>query len=729
MAHLKLTEAERSVTLSVPSFSKIQPGQTVSYGAIPFHVFGRKWGVNIYPHGLRSSSKDYKQRIDIYVHIWARDSSETEEQFLAWCRDNKLSFSVLVTEPEPAALYIKHDSPSLWCDMEDEAGWWMTSISASSRLLDLTNDTLIVEIKFQSAEALTKAISQTASIREPRKGISVSDAKKNHRKKDAESIRHVPFPTNSDPATEFLFNNKDFHDLIVSAESEVLYLHNRFVSRKLPGWSSSTKHARTVHEANPNIATVTINAPYEVVQAFFSFLHIGSFTMKMHANNLAFLYVMSDEYGLNELRRYASREIYRYLNPDLAVTLLCKLGSRSATLQEFLIAFIIQNFCDVMVNDNFKRMLSGPHIKHPRRLLAILRRIETQKVEGEEVAIAPGSDVSPKLDQRHALAFKSLLTSPEVADVHFIVEGRAIYAQKSVLSALSDFFLCMFSRSWAESTSSDGPTIVEIPDFTYSTFYSMLLYLYVNEIETPKSLTEIGMLYVIADKYNILDLVRKAEQLLVHQLSTDNVSDFLFEFAYRYEPLRRLATSYVVREYNTVRLSEGFKRIVLSPNSYPAYSSILGEILNRIVVKDFDRIEFTIEELADDIDVEKEEEDVEGYSTVDGDDGRGKYDEPTGTGFSIEMQSPSEEVNRRARDTEDSDMKSPDETSKSTETLLVSQSSIKVPVEICGTSDCDGKEDIWLDPVDGTDSESFLNNGILFQSVNGQEMAFPLSDT
>ncbi|KAJ3216780.1 hypothetical protein HDU67_008957 [Dinochytrium kinnereticum] len=429
MNHIKLTDTQRSVRIEIPAFSAVIPGQTISYGSVPFLIFGRKWGLNVYPHGLRPASKDYGQRIDIYVHIWAKDSTETEAQFLSWVRENNLHFNLIVTEPEPVALHTVQSSEGLWCDMEDEAGWWLFSLKASSRLLELTNDTLIVEMQFQPRKPTSPTITPKPLL--DSKGQPVHAPKTS-----APPIPVAPFPTLSDPTLEVFFDNKLLHDLTIYCGNKKIYLQRSFVSQKLSRFS-------TIH--SKSVGGILIDAPYDVAYAFFSFAYTGKFVLDRSADSYAHLYLLSEMYGENNLRRYCGRELYGLLRADIAVTLLCAFGGRSISLQEFLVAYIIHNISEVMATDNFKRMFSGPRVRKSRRLLAILRRMETNPVDGMKPTISPsvGGEVvvsASSFDGKHSAAFRSLLMNPDVADVHFLVEGRYIYAQKSVLSAVLPLF-------------------------------------------------------------------------------------------------------------------------------------------------------------------------------------------------------------------------------------------------------------------------------------------------
>ncbi|KAJ3216779.1 hypothetical protein HDU67_008956 [Dinochytrium kinnereticum] len=106
-------------------------------------------------------------------------------------------------------------------------------------------------------------------------------------------------------------------------------------------------------------------------------------------------------------------------------------------------------------------------------------------------------------------------------------------------------------------------------------------------------------------------------------MTPQNVSEFLFSFAYKYEPLRRLATTFIVKEFNAVRLSEGFALVVREPQRFSEYSGILGEILNRVSVKGFAKVPPVQHEIGED------EEDQDGEEEEDDEDDLTLSSDPT----------------------------------------------------------------------------------------------------
>ncbi|CAM9993033.1 unnamed protein product, partial [Heterosigma akashiwo] len=70
------------------------------------------------------------------------------------------------------------------------------------------------------------------------------------------------------------------------------------------------------------------------------------------------------------------------------------------------------------------------------------------------------------------------VNSEEFADVKFIVEGRAIYGHKVILSLLSERFRAMFSDGFIESSKKE----VTIHDYSYEVFSMMIAYLYTGEV-------------------------------------------------------------------------------------------------------------------------------------------------------------------------------------------------------------------------------------------------------
>ncbi|KAI9356513.1 hypothetical protein DFJ73DRAFT_822876 [Zopfochytrium polystomum] len=620
---LRLTEKSRSVQLEIPGFSTLSRSESVSYGASPFLVGGRKWGLNVYPHGLRQASPTFGQLADIYVHIWARDKAETEEEFLRFVRSHGIHFVVTLTEPEPAAMSMSFSSTEIWSDMEDAAGWYHITLDAPPPLLELTNDTLIIIIDFQPSPAVINSSPSTptaasfngAAMHSSLAQTPISNSFKPSPTKPFDRFKLFP-AAHWDPAMKGLFNNSKVSDFEVIADGQPIYVQRCFLEAKVgseiwqqaldgsaqwttpPAPPPNPRLRDAKHGSQPNSLMVN-DVPFEIVRSVLLFIYTGEFELEQTPTNLGYVHVLCERFGLNDLRRFAAREIYRHIKEADAIDLLQSFGGKSSRLQEIIVFFIVHNFALLRENGSLKQLISAAGKDNgdsARRLLALLRRIDVASDNSKRPSAldsVPSSSITPtpKLDWRRSMAFRSLLSNPLVADVHFVVEGRTIYAQKSVLSALSDYFLAMFTRSWSENTVSNGPSIVEITDFPYSTFYNMLLFLYINEIDPPGSMHETGLLYVVADKYDIQDLVRHSESLLVRQMTPNNITEFLFDFAYQYETLKKLSFSYFVREFNQIRQTPDFARVISRAHEYSDFSGLISEFLEEVAIKGFVKAE------------------------------------------------------------------------------------------------------------------------------------------
>ncbi|TPX67928.1 hypothetical protein SpCBS45565_g03452 [Spizellomyces sp. 'palustris'] len=499
-------------------------------------------------------------RIDIYLHIWAQNANETEEQFLSWIRANNIDFQITITEPEPAALHVVRSSQSTWCDMEDAAGWWLISLRSSPRLMELTDDTLIIRISFTTAEAGLRQKSDVING------------------KDVTTLPTGPVQA-AGALPEGLFDDPKISDLTVIAGEKPIYVQRSVLASRLRG-------CEPPEDGSPLIID---DVPYEVVRAAIAYAYTGALHIENTAKNHAYLQVLAERFGMEQLRRTSRRMVYSCLTVTDALDVYMALGGLSPSLRELICVYIIQSFAEIRSSDAFRRLYTHPTRRSTASLLAILRRMEV--IAPHRPPIFEPTEPAGNLDWRRSMAFRSLLANPAVADVHFVVEGKILTAQKSVLSSLSDYFLAMFTRGFQESTAERDITVVEIPDFPYSTVRNMLLYLYVREIDPPTSISEIGYLYVIADKYQVHDLMSKAKSLLQTHIQPDTVTEFLFSFAYKYEPLRRLVLQYVLADFNAVRKSDGFARVVRHPHLYPEYVTLMDEILEHLVVKDFEQTE------------------------------------------------------------------------------------------------------------------------------------------
>ena len=76
--------------------------------------------------------------------------------------------------------------------------------------------------------------------------------------------------------------------------------------------------------------------------------------------------------------------------------------------------------------------------------------------------------------------FRSLLNNPELSDVAFLVEGKKLYAHRCILMARCEPLDRMLNGPMREASEQ----VIQLgEDTTYQCFYSLLEYLYTEQVE------------------------------------------------------------------------------------------------------------------------------------------------------------------------------------------------------------------------------------------------------
>lgn len=105
--------------------------------------------------------------------------------------------------------------------------------------------------------------------------------------------------------------------------------------------------------------------------------------------------------------------------------------------------------------------------------------------------------------------------SPEMADITFSIEGKRVYAHKSVLSARCETMAVMFGGQFAEGQTAMSE--VEIPDASAECFLALLEYLYTDY--APSEDVDVMELVVLADKYGVKRLLHLCESIITKDIS------------------------------------------------------------------------------------------------------------------------------------------------------------------------------------------------------------------
>lgn len=127
------------------------------------------------------------------------------------------------------------------------------------------------------------------------------------------------------------------------------------------------------------------------------------------------------------------------------------------------------------------------------------------------------------------------------SDVTLKINLDTILANKSILSARSPVFAAMFENEMEEKKTG----VVNITDCDLEAFNAFLLYLYSGEVEFQKC--DVFLLYKIADKYRVPELMTICVDFMIRKLSVENICE-TFVFGNQFNENKLLA--YAQRFFN-----------------------------------------------------------------------------------------------------------------------------------------------------------------------------------
>jgi hypothetical protein len=119
-------------------------------------------------------------------------------------------------------------------------------------------------------------------------------------------------------------------------------------------------------------------------------------------------------------------------------------------------------------------------------------------------------------------AIPKLFSEGEYSDVKIICKDQTFRCHKVILALQSDVFKAMLDTN--QCTEQITGT-VRVDDINAKTMNTLLKYLYQNKI-TYEEATDLNLI-VAANKYNIVDLVSKCEQIILLTMSMENIMDIL----------------------------------------------------------------------------------------------------------------------------------------------------------------------------------------------------------
>ena len=157
---------------------------------------------------------------------------------------------------------------------------------------------------------------------------------------------------------------------------------------------------------------------------------------------------------------------------------------------------------------------------------------------------------------------RSLINNPVFADIAFVVEGKKIYAHKAILVAQSEHFKAMFLAGMKETQE----TVVEIPDWTYSSYLHMIEFLYTGNI-LNFTVDIAGEVIGLADAYTLEGLKKMCENTLLHSIDIENACELLI-LSHRYsaEELKKFCMAFVIKHFQQINRTPAFERLEQVPN-------------------------------------------------------------------------------------------------------------------------------------------------------------------
>ncbi|KAL7539125.1 hypothetical protein ACHAXR_009037 [Thalassiosira sp. AJA248-18] len=124
----------------------------------------------------------------------------------------------------------------------------------------------------------------------------------------------------------------------------------------------------------------------------------------------------------------------------------------------------------------------------------------------------------PPSPQLYASRLRHFYNDEEFSDVTFLVEGRKVFGHKLVLSTVSDCFRAMFMTGFRESGSEK--TEIEIPNCSYSSFVTMMEYIYTGrgphgiDVFSGNGMDRAIALLELADQFFLYNLKQIIEGIL-----------------------------------------------------------------------------------------------------------------------------------------------------------------------------------------------------------------------
>lgn len=153
--------------------------------------------------------------------------------------------------------------------------------------------------------------------------------------------------------------------------------------------------------------------------------------------------------------------------------------------------------------------------------------------------------------------FEALLDNQEVSDVKFVVDGKTIYANKTMLMARSSVFLAMFKHQMKESKEN----AIQITDIKYNVLLETLRFIYAGKVNEIEKFSK--ELLATADKYNLDGLKELCTEHLCANMSVEDILEFLnLADLHNVQELKETSIQFIIDNGKTVANRPEFDSIV-----------------------------------------------------------------------------------------------------------------------------------------------------------------------
>jgi hypothetical protein len=346
----------------------------------------------------------------------------------------------------------------------------------------------------------------------------------------------------------FTFKEGHFSDFKLSWNEKTYSVHRCIL------YSESKYFQKLFSSEWEGLSTGTVNFPErtvsdETIEVFFSFIYTNLMTTENLKQHLGELYILSDYFEVEKLKRFCQTHLEEYFTADTAKSFLPWVGSHSdPKVQEILSNYVAGNYRD-LIESNF------PFHKLGKALLSTL----FQKMKNEDNYVFTTTGYSTLyLNLDHSLHQSigdpsahpqfEIFKNGHFSDFTLKCKRKTYSLHKYVLFAESLYFQTLLTSQWKESKSGE----VKIPRNGISTkvFEVFLAFLYTGFINSNDLKHHLFELYDLADYFQVQSLKDLMIERCKQYLTDETAESFLDRILQRNAPeLKRIICYYIAARF------------------------------------------------------------------------------------------------------------------------------------------------------------------------------------